>query len=229
MILKRENKYFAIILFCLLFVACRKKDIEPSDLGLHYSPVEVGSWIAYKVMEVNHDEAVSIHDTTYYELKELVESTFIDNQGRPSVRLERYKRSASSNPWLITDVWYATQTISGLERMEEDVRFLRMSYPVRKDREWNGNIYNQIGEWDYFYEDIEQQRVINNLIFDETTKINQRENFNLVEFEKGVEIYAKHVGMVHKILKDFVIINFDTLHPILGKEIHQTVIAYGSN
>lgn len=213
----------------VLGFSCKKEKQEPADLGLDYYPVAAGTWVQYSVMEVNHDEAVSIHDTTYYELKEVIESTFIDNQGRPSVRIERYKRDAVTDNWQISDIWYATQTNAGLEKVEEDVRFLRMSYPVRKDREWNGNVYNQQAAWDYFYEDVDVVRSYSGLSFDKTSKINQRFNHNLVEFEHAYEVYAKNIGLVRKYFKDFTIINFDTLHPVLGTEIHQTVVGYGSN
>ncbi|MFI5204900.1 MAG: hypothetical protein ACHQF2_10425 [Flavobacteriales bacterium] len=226
---KKAINYVLLALFLAFGFSCKKEEQEPVDLGLEYYPVTPGTWVQYKVMEVNHDEAVSIHDTTYYELKELIESTFVDNQGRPSVRIERYKRSDSLSNWQISDVWYATQTNSGLEKIEEDVRFLRMSYPVREEREWNGNVYNQQAAWDYFYEDIESVRTYNNLYFENTLKINQRYNHNLVEFENSFEVYAKHIGLIRKLYKDFTIINFDTLHPVLGTEIHQTVTGYGSN
>jgi hypothetical protein len=225
----RVNKLLALALIPAFLTSCKKEEEEPVDLGLDYYPAEPGTWVQYQVMEVNHDEAVSIHDTTYYELKEIIESTFVDNQGRPSLRIERYKRDSTGAPWQISDIWYATQTVTGLEKIEEDVRFLRMSYPVRKDREWNGNVYNQQPSWDYFYEDVEVARSYNSLSFANTTKINQRYNHNLVEFEHAYEIYAKDIGLIRKLYKDFTIINFDTLHPVLGTEIHQTVVAYGGN
>lgn len=216
-------------LFALVVAGCKKEDTPPADLGLDYYPAEVGTWVHYKVMEAEHDDAVGIHDTIYYELKEIVESTFIDNQGRPSLRIERYKRADSLSAWVIADIWYATQTNQGLEKIEEDVRFMRMAYPVDDDEEWNGNVFNQQPAWDYFYEDVDQPRYYNNLYFEKTAKVNQRYNHNLVEFEHAYEVYARHIGLVRKYYKDFTIINFDTLHPVLGSEIHQTVVAYGGN
>lgn len=225
--IRRNNLH--VFLLSVFLIACKKDPEPPSDLGLSYYPAEVGQWVAYDVMEVEHDDPVGKHDTSRYELMERIESTFIDNQGRPSLRIERFKRNNASESWQIADVWYATQTQFGLEKIEEDVRYLRMSYPVKEDREWDGNVYNTDDAWDYFYEGEAMARTYGGLSFDKTVKVNQRSNFNLVEFENAFEVYAEYVGLVKKHYKVFTIQNFDTLHPVLGQESHWEVIGYGQN
>ena len=81
-----------LFLFTLVLIAsCKKDKEEPVDFKYEYAPQTIGHYCVYSVLEITHDDAVDIHDSTAYILKEKIESGFIDDQGRPSLRIERSK------------------------------------------------------------------------------------------------------------------------------------------
>ena len=127
----------------LLTLACKKeKKAEAVDLGYTYFPTEIGQYVIYQVDSISYNDffnPVKI-DTTHFQLKELVQSHFTDNEGRESDRLERYVRKNDSLPWVLRDVWYQTRTSTKAEKVEENVRFVKLIFPVEVNQKWNGNL-----------------------------------------------------------------------------------------
>ncbi len=216
------------ILFTVLIFACKKEDGTPAKFYYEYYPDDVGTWVEYDVMYVDRDDASGVNDTTEYELREIIESTFIDNQGRPSLRIERYWRTADSLPWVIKDIWYATRTTTKLEKIEEDYRYLRLVFAITDDKRWNGNVYNTLDEEEYEYDQLHESMTIGNLNFDSTATVIQRSNTNIIEISEASEIYANHVGLIKKEDVYFYITYVMGNPEYTGYAYYQTVTGYGN-
>ena len=127
-----------LIFMCLLFSSCKKD--APSDTtlnqGYNYFPGEVGSYIIYEVDSIAYDDKSHAPDTTRYLLKEVFASTFTDNSGRPTLRLERFiKMYNDSIPydslnWTGPRVWYANITSNTVEKVEENIRYIKLVFPT---------------------------------------------------------------------------------------------------
>lgn len=204
----------------MFFSSCNKEG-EAEDFHYDYFPVEIGTYVVYDVHQIIYDLNSS---DERFQIKEVIESEFEDNLGRPSLRIERYKRDSAGDDWKIKDIWYATRTNSQAEKIEENERYVKMVFPVRDYQEWDGNVYNTQSEWLYYYDSIGNSRSINGLSFNETVKVVQRENFNLIEEEFAYEIYAKGVGLIYKELID---VDYSDPSNKTGIELYQTVIEYG--
>lgn len=192
----------------LFFLSSCKKDETVPDAGYGYSPEKTGTYVIYEVDSAVQDDNFSI-DTVYrFQLKELVQSVFNDNSGRPTMRIERYKKwyndtipYAQMN-WTLSDVWFATRTATQLERVEENVKYLRMVYPVTGEKTWNGNAYNIIYEaWPYVYKSVHKPEVINSFSFDSVATVEQINYSDLLVEKYSLEKYAKNVGLVYKKLR----------------------------
>jgi hypothetical protein len=185
------------------FVSCRN-DQEIPDGGYSYFPNEIGHYCVYEVDSAIYDDFE--HDTDYfrYQVKEIVESYFTDNQGREAMRVERYKRPFidsipySQLPWTISRVWTFVRTASQGEKVEENERFLRLTFVPREGKEWDGNAFNTIGEWQYEYEYVDMPYSINTFSFDSTLQVIQKNETNLLKRRFYSEKYARHVGMIEK-------------------------------
>ena len=224
----QNKKYLFILLAAFFLNACKKSDDSVPEYGYDYFPIEVGKFVIYTVTEINIDQAVSVNDTSTYFLKEKIESQFIDNQGRPSLRIERYWRVSDTLPWTIKDIWYSTRTSSIAEKTEENVRYIKLAFPVKEEQSWNGNNYNLLNEWEYSYTIIDQAASIGTLSFNKIIKVEQRNNVNFVEYEKAWEVYAEGVGLVNKRFVDLDINNGDSTDIRIGTILYQQAIAYGS-
>ena len=65
------------------------------------------------------------------------------------MEVKRYYRPAANMPWILGDVWTQKRTTNTAERVEENVRFIKMEFPVKDGGTWQGNAYNMLGDWEW--------------------------------------------------------------------------------
>lgn len=191
------------------------------NYNFDYFPMDSGHWVIYQVDSVIYSKFLSDgKDSIATQLKEVVGGTFIDNEGRIARKIERYTRYNSAQEWSAIDpvIWYALRDSQRAERMEGDLRFIKMTFPISEGKSWKGNsqintqdnnlkLYNN---WNYTYTNLDEPlnieatdldgNNINNL-FAKTLTVSQstrEDNYNLVEYSYGVEQYAENVGMIYK-------------------------------
>ncbi|MEO8151012.1 MAG: hypothetical protein ABI723_25485 [Bacteroidia bacterium] len=198
-----KNTPSAILLFfiCLAIFSCKKNSTtETPYLGYSYFPDNVGHYIIYDVDSVEKDGFTGIVTHSTYQIKEIIESVFTDNQGRPTLRIERYRKDSVYYPdWTIYNVWTANLTATTAERFENNIRYIKLTFPVQNGKTWNGNAMNTDVEEDYEYTGIHEQMTINNLTFDSVTTVLQADElFNFVSPKYKQEQYAAGVGLVYR-------------------------------
>ncbi len=201
---------FSILLisafFILMFDSCKKED-STLDMGYDYFPDQVGRYIIYDVDSTYYDNFFTPAKATNYkfQIKEKIESIFYDNQSRPTMRLERYVKyydsivPYSAMSWTLRDVWMANKTTTTAERVEENVRFVRLIFPVRDNKSWDANAQNTDDTRDFSYEYVDASQGIggNNFpkvlqtLYDDGGRI-------LTSREHRTEKYASGVGMVYR-------------------------------
>jgi hypothetical protein len=205
-------KFSRLIVIGLLFllVSCKKNKVEePPDLGYDYYPGKVGSYVVYDVDSISYP-ALSV-DTLYYkfQIKEKIDSVFTDNQGRPTLKIIRYRKNYNDTipyslmDWEFQDVWWANVTKTTVEVVEENIRFVKLIFPVKKSATWNGNAQNTIGQWDYKYSEIDAAATVGGISFDKTLKVTQKYFPSAISYENYYERYAKGVGMIYRIIENY--------------------------
>lgn len=207
--------------FVLALDSC-KKDDPAVDLGVTYFPDNVGHYVVYEVDSTVYDDFNHDTDIYRYQVKELIQSEFTDNEGRRALRIERWIKNYndtipySSMPWTLSRVWYAVRTLTQAERVEENIRYIRLVFPVKENTTWNGNAQNTIGEWDYEYENVDEAFHAGNMHFDSTLTVIQKNEINLLEHRYYRERYARHIGLIEKSVIDVRDTALDTL-PVLDR------------
>jgi hypothetical protein len=106
--------------------------------------------------------------------------------------------------WTIKDVWSYTKTNTRLEVVEEDVRFVKLIFPVKVDATWNGNAQNTLNELQYLYKYTDQKEAVNGTTFDNVLFVEQKDDKskNAIHREYFIEKYAKYIGLVYREIKD---------------------------
>lgn len=230
MAFKRYFPLIPIFLFTILF-SCKKDTLDPVDVGYSYYPVSTGHWIWYEVDSTVWDDFYPVdsplHVRNYhYDIKEVIESEYYDNEGRLTQRLERYQKLCDTCEWFIKDVWAVNLTPSTVEKVEENYRFVKMIFPIENNTSWDGNAFNILDEQDYEYDDIFDAYTINGHSFDSTVTVIEKIDSNAIEASKQYEVYAKNVGMVFRRYRD-VRINNLTHEIISGQDYTFKLISYG--
>lgn len=187
---------FILTLIVISFNACKSDVIEPLDPGYDYFPLEIGHWVSYQVDSVVHDDAVGIHDHYSFQVKELVESSFVDNEGDLAYRIERFKRSSDSLEWSLSDIWTTKRTNTLAERVEENVRYTRLVFPTRIGKEWDNNASNVHEVWDSEILGVANLYDNGTTVFDDVCEVSVINNFSAVDADIGQQVYAKGIGLV---------------------------------
>ncbi len=197
---------FGLIFPLVLLYSCKKDEASVPDFGYNFSPEQVGKYIVYDVDSFYYNDFTNQVDSFKFQIKEKIESFYYDNENRKTMRLERYVRSFNdtipyaSLPWILKDVWSANKTTTTYEKVEENVRFIKLAFPVKEEQVWNGNAQNTIDGWDYKYEFIDRPRTVAGITFDSVLQVTQLDDklSNLIKHQYYIEWYARNVGMIYK-------------------------------
>lgn len=203
------------ILCALLLSSCKKEVVPYNDaaMGKDYFPLSIGHFVEYDVDSFYFNDFAKRVDTFHYELKDVVESEFTDNAGRKSFLIHRYKRQDTSYSWSEHHTYYCVENAYNIEVVEDNLRFIKMVFPVKVNTRWDGNVYlpaNLITEykwlsgWEYKYVNINEPFNTGFLNFENTVTINHVDvvvgdsldmgNYSERTFSR--ERYAKNAGLI---------------------------------
>ena len=199
------------------FYSCKKDKTPATDFGYNYFPNQVGRYVIYDVDSLYYDNAnlnpnthLAKVDTFKFQLKEKIESIYPDNLNRPTIRLERYVKyfndtlSYSQMPWTLRNVWTENRTTTTAEKVEENIRYIKLAFPVNSNQTWNGNAQNTLPAWNYTYSYYDIPMQIRTLNFDSVLQVTQYDDGGaiLTQRQLYVEKYARNVGLVYKQIID---------------------------
>ena len=191
---------FAGALTLSLVVSCSgEKDNAdlPDPEGTELFPVDTGLTRLYAVDSIFWDDFSGIHDTLSYIIKEKITGTFNDLQGRPTLRIERFREEPGGD-WIIDRVWTANRTRTTAERTEDNIRYLKLVFPALEGIIWNGNTYNTLPAENYRILKTGNDTAANTL-FMNTAAILQGDSVgNRITKEYGIEKYAEGPGLIYK-------------------------------
>lgn len=212
-----KNHQYPIIIGLLtitFFAACKETpDDYTTELGLEYYPLEVGKAIEYEMDSTIFDPN---GDTTVYRsitlMKEEIVDTLSDNNGNLLYKIERYERAADSLPWQVKKVLTASVQTDQAIRTEDNLRFIKMVFPIEKGSKWNGNIHFNEGlivtvageslemfkGWAYRTLQVGEPATIGGFQFNETATVEEADNENLIELRRATATYAKGIGLVYR-------------------------------
>lgn len=198
----RKNIYLFLAAVLGLWSSCKKDSVIPPDPNYYnYYPTVVGSYITYQCDSIVYDDFNNTIDTFRFQIKEVYESEFTDNAGRRAIRIERFKKTDTTS-WFLKDVWFTAADSDQAEKIEEDVRFIKLVFPVKAGKIWNSNALNSQGESLTEYINVHQPYSTTSLNFDSTLTTINTEPANLVEEFRNTEVYATGIGLVYKNLVD---------------------------
>lgn len=196
---KSKIKILLIILFFLsITFSCKRNNNTVVPVDYSYFPMKLKSWIIYDVTYRIIDKDVGIDSTYIYQLKEIVDTTFEDNSGRINYRIERYTRNDSTQSWAIAAVWSECISENSAQKTEENIRYVKLRFPVSKNLEWNGNLFNTRNPQDYKITSLDIPENINSKVFNSVLTVTQEDYENIIEKYYFIEKYEKNLGLIQK-------------------------------
>lgn len=219
-----RNIVLPAVLLVLLAPACKEVEdpfILPVVEDDYYYPLALGKYWIYAIDSIIYDyNAPEPVRKAEYMVKEVVVDTFLDLTGRPWYRIERYERMADTLPWAIKQVVAGTIAGDQALRLENDLTFIKLLFPVTPFETWDGNQFfdtsteiNVSGEDIVMFKDWEYQvlsagmpetlgvetiggLVFPEQVFPEVAVIREADSENGIERRYAQEKYARGVGLI---------------------------------
>ena len=220
------NKIISLLLVVILFTACKKESEEFNTIPISdYAPLTVGKFVTYSLDSLVYINFGATEAHRFYEVKYLTADSLTDLLGRKAFRIVRYIRTLPNGTFTPDNTFLAVNTGTTFEFTENNLRYLKLTQPIKDDRSWKGNSainavndpitgvnLSYLEDWDYTYVDVAAAKKVGTYNLANTITVNQiDESVNLPVIAPGLpgatniaskdysqEIYAKGIGMVRK-------------------------------
>ncbi|MFN8356353.1 MAG: hypothetical protein U0Y10_17990 [Spirosomataceae bacterium] len=194
-----KNKLLiGLLLLCAGFWwACSSSEPTPADAGYGYFPLQKGQFVEYDVTETVYS-LTGATSTSVFQLKEVIGDSFADLSGQTSYRVERYRRANAVASWQLDSVWTAKQVTDQLIKTENNIPYVKLTFPVRRGQKWNGNVYNALGKDDYEMDAADKNYSYNGQQYEAVLTVIQQNDSTLVSQNKRIERFAQGIGLIYK-------------------------------
>lgn len=194
-----KTTQIAGLLILMMLFGCSEDNEDyfvARDMG--YYPVETGKYNQYEVTEINIDAPSEVYDTIHYQLKELIGGSYTDNEGQEAYMFVRYKRQDTTKNWSLSDVWSLSVSNQKLFLTEENLKYVKIYFPVSTGKSWDGNAYNTLEPQTYEITGLDRPETINNFYFDSVLTVTQEADSSLIHKDLLFEQYARDTGLIYK-------------------------------
>ncbi|WP_187260844.1 hypothetical protein [Pontibacter beigongshangensis] len=196
------------LILCTLTAAlgsgCTEKFVEPAPgaAGLAYYPVQVGDFRIYDVTDIRFRN--NIGDTTRFQLRERVDTSFYDQTNTLNYKVVRSVRANAASAWQDDSVMVVTKSDKFVTETKDNTKRVKMVFPVKAAKTWSADAFNAntVNYEDdqkekYSFSDVALPATVAGKTYNQTvTVIQGSPSKNLVQLDDRKEIYALHVGLV---------------------------------
>lgn len=189
-----------LFIFASVIFSCKKKDVKIPSMGYEFFPTEIRHFITYKVDSIVYDDfftPVKI-DTFSFLIKEIIDAELENTAKKKTQRIVRFIKKSDTLNWEIESAVMHQITNVTAERVEDNQRYIKLIFPPKENKTWNGNAYNMLPEQMYKYKNINKKLELKGFTFDTTLTVVQIDEENLIEKFYGEEKYAINIGLVYK-------------------------------
>lgn len=216
--MKKVFLLLSVTVVILFFTACKKtSEVFQTAAISDYAPFTVGKYITYNLDSVVYINFGAGSVVRSYQVKYMVDAQITDNLNRPAYRIIRYIRKTPANAFIPDATFEAINTDGSLEFKENNERYIKLKLPIRNGYSWKGNTYidtyslnsevRYLDDWDYIYDSVGVASTVGTFNLENTLTVYQRDEVignpsdvnSYSEINKGVEKYAKDIGMLYRL------------------------------
>jgi hypothetical protein len=227
----RTGAIIALGLMVAIVTSCKKtinytaSSTYSGSLTDFFIPLEIGKYAIYRLDSLNFYYYGQLDTITSYLAKDSVENTYTDGAGNQAWFVTRYlSDTLNDNGWTPNETYTVTPSVQNIQLDEENLRFIKLAWPISLGFTWPGNTYLPdnpyqdffqfsdathitLNDWTYAYTQVDQPYTADTLAFDSTlTVLQANDSINVPIVNPNafasrtywVETYAKHIGLVYR-------------------------------
>lgn len=218
---------FTALTLGVIFGSC-KKTLPPPEPPLtdYFLDLQVGKYVTYRMDSLNFYFYGQSDTITSYLAKDSVEKQTVDNSGATVWLVTRYLSDTFGSSWTPSMTYVVSPSKAAIDVTENNLRFVKLAYPMDLGYSWNGNTYLpynpyqdffvysnitfnvDVSSWNYVYQQVNQPfTVANGTTYDSATTVLQvADSSNVPILDPTLfasvtywsETYAKHVGLIYR-------------------------------
>lgn len=198
--------------------ACKKYHNDGTDATRNYFPLTYGKYVTYNVDSIYYNEDLCTKYRVQCQLKYVVSDTFTDRSNfynKLSYIVDVFYRPYDGGTWVPHSVITVNPTDNSLNWAQDNVKYIKMMFPVSEGLSWKGNANAPVGDpnfaylkdWNYQYRDVHKSYNTAYVNFDNTvTVLEDDESVNYPSVDSSVSahrtfskaVYAYNVGLVYR-------------------------------
>ena len=189
-----------------------------------WTPLQVGKYVTYRLDSLNFYFYGQLDTTTSYLVKDSVEDTITDGAGNRVYLVTRYMSDTTGSSWTAGETYTVTPSVQKIEMMENNLRFIKLAWPMDDGFSWLGNSYLPyapyqgyfdfsddshltLGNWTYTYQNVDRPYTVGKTSYDSTiTVLQANDSINVPVANPNAfgsktywsETYAKHIGLIYR-------------------------------
>lgn len=191
------------LLALLLGAGCERATIPPDDTrtGYAYFPLQTGSYRLYEVYRINYN-FVDSNDTLRYQLKELVSSSYLNQQGDSSYVIHKLSRTLPEEQWKLDSVKHIRLNSRQVVEAGNNKAVIKLVFPVGEGKTWDSNLLTAAETDSFRMVQVHRPFSLNDSLFEQTLTVVQRNIADtIVRQDVRKEVFARHTGPVYRIHK----------------------------
>lgn len=194
-----KRGFILIAVISVLFWQCSETmEIDPSESGTEYFPLQIGTYRIYQVRGVVYNFAEDSVEFSYL-MKESVVDSFQNLESGISYKIQRQKKYNENDPWEIDSIWMARVDNKTAVRIEHNVPIVSLTFPLKESKTWDGNKLNGKSEKEFKMINVgEPYSDIYGSHEKTVTVIQEYFPDVIVKNISEKEIYSKKKGLVYK-------------------------------
>ncbi len=210
-------KVFAVLFVGLALVclvsSCETVTEEPDiNFDAHYYPTKIGNFWEYQMDSIIYDDqGNTVLETTSFH-KETIVDQFLNANGDSTFVVEISYKKDSASTYTPKRQWLIEKTPQQLIRIEENLSFKKLIFPMMLDQEWESPLFNKntlvqnvAGEsiftfknWESKVLAIDETIIQDGVEYDDAIIIQHADDDNIIERRFSVEKYDLGIGLFHK-------------------------------
>jgi hypothetical protein len=224
--MKIRTGLVCIVTLIVIIISCKKTtyNYPANPLTNYFMPLQVGKFSIYRLDSLNFYFYGQIDTVSSYLAKDSVEKMGTDNAGHQVWFVTRYLSDTTGASWTPTQTYTVTPSVQTLEIVENNLRFIKLAFPMDEGFSWTGNTYLpanpyqdffvfsdnanvDMGLWNYTYQNVNTPVNISGIQYDSSVTVLQiNDSINVPVVIDTIfatrtywsETYAKHVGLVYR-------------------------------
>ncbi len=180
----------------LVLFSCSKEDASREiDYGYVYFPLKQGSWKEFQIDSIRYTPFST--DSSSWICREVTDSVYPVSQDVYEALVFRYFRNADSVNWSPGyQITRLTRSMAQAEEWTNNTRYVRFVFPVYKDRIWDGNAMNTLGEQSYRYQFVGYRDTVGFLYYPDLVNVSQQYSISLISRDVEEETFSRNLGLI---------------------------------